>query len=210
MFIAFSLFTFRDVCPCQTIPLHQAGIPDNPVSLREKGRHGCVLRSPYLSATSEPLMPTEGINVPYSWFTLSELWSTIEIKTNRYSQVSCVYPSAYDPGNISFIRPTYTEDEGQRRGFTNCQSPWCLYKQVILTTACCLRLAYGRRRSVQTSKSLAALLQTQLRASREMGRLARASRGHQAHTPQPPHCNELCKDTELVKKGQSILKRDPD
>ena len=71
MFSSFSLFTFRNVCPCQTIPLHQAGIPDNPVSLREKDRHGCVLCSPYLLATSEPSMPREGINVQYSWFTLS-------------------------------------------------------------------------------------------------------------------------------------------
>lgn len=71
MLISFSLFTFRDVCLCQTIPLQQAGTPDNPVSLREKGRHGCVLRSPYLLTTSEPSMPREGINVPFPWLTLS-------------------------------------------------------------------------------------------------------------------------------------------
>lgn len=148
MFISFSLFTFRDVCPCQTIPLHQAGMPDNPVSLREKGRRGCVLRSTYLLATSELSMPREGINVPYSSFTLSKLRTTTEIETNAHSQVFCVYPSAYDPGGISFIRPTYTEDSGQHRGFMSCQSPWCLYKQVILTTAHCSRLAYGRSSSI--------------------------------------------------------------
>lgn len=71
MLISFSIFTFRDVCPCQTTPLQQAGTPDNPVSPREKGRHGCVLRSPYLLATSEPSMPRDGINVPFSWLTLS-------------------------------------------------------------------------------------------------------------------------------------------
>lgn len=108
------------MCLCQTIPLHQAGIPDNPVSLREKGRPGRVLRAPYLSATSEPSMHREGINVPYSWFTLSELWSTTEIKTNAHSQILCVYPAACDPGGISFIRPTYPEDAGQHRAFMSC------------------------------------------------------------------------------------------
>lgn len=71
MFISFSVFTLRAVCPCQTIPPEQAGIPDNPVSLREEGRHGCVLCSSYLLATSEPSMPREAINVPWSCFPLS-------------------------------------------------------------------------------------------------------------------------------------------
>lgn len=162
----------------QTIPLHQAGIPDNPVSLRKKGRHGCVLPTPYLSATREPSTPGEGISASSAWVTLRELRSSTETKTNAHSQVFRVFPSSYHPGGISVIRTIHPETEGQHGSSANSPSPWCLYKQAIVTTARCSRLAYGRSSYVQTSKPLATLLQAQLRACREMGRLARASWGH--------------------------------
>lgn len=62
IFISLSVFTLRDVCPCQTIPLEQAGIPDNPVSPREEGRVCAVLT---LSLGHKwASMPREAINVP--------------------------------------------------------------------------------------------------------------------------------------------------
>lgn len=104
-----------------------------------------------------------------------------------HSQVFHLYLSAYDPGAISVIRHMYTEDAGWYRGFPNCQSLWCLYKKVILT----ILLMFGWwKEQLCTNFQIPGCSAhtgcwTQLRASREMGRLARDSWGHWTRAPQP-------------------------